>query len=187
MALDCCRGSALLLISALAGCGTPYSQAPSAPSEVEQKQADIGKKKWFRYAGSICESPDLQKNCRTPKTGSGATVVSVVKGGPSGIFLAYNVQLDDKSLGYISDLDFTLMDDEPAHKKLISEKADCDRRGGVRVGMTSDQVRASCWGKPTSVNRTITGASTREQWVYPGYNYVYVVDGVVSSIQTSSH
>lgn len=61
----------------------------------------------------------------------------------------------------------------------------CARKGGVGVGMTRAQVHASCWGKPTSINITTTASGDHEQWVYPGYQYLYLRNGVVTSIQTS--
>ena len=52
------------------------------------------------------------------------------------------------------------------------------------IGMTAEMLRAS-WGRPQEVNRTITAAGTREQWVYGGAckPCVYLDDGVVTSIQ----
>ena len=39
---------------------------------------------------------------------------------------------------------------------------------GVNIGMTSEQVRKSSWGKPKSINETITARGKHEQWVYGG-------------------
>ena len=52
----------------------------------------------------------------------------------------------------------------------------------VAVGMTAEQARLA-WGKPKSVNSTITSSRNLEQWVY-GSEYVYVEDGKVTSMQT---
>lgn len=57
------------------------------------------------------------------------------------------------------------------------------KKGGVRIGMTPDQVRASTWGKPLHVNRTTTSSGTQEQWVYAGDNYLYFDNGRLSAIQ----
>ncbi|RNF30590.1 hypothetical protein NM04_11705 [Massilia aurea] len=57
------------------------------------------------------------------------------------------------------------------------------RRGGVRIGMTTKQVRASNWGKPESVNRTTSAAGIHEQWVYGDGNYLYFENGVLTTIQ----
>lgn len=58
------------------------------------------------------------------------------------------------------------------------------KREGVAVGMTAEDVLASSWGRPESINRTITAAGEREQWVYPGFQYLYLVNGKVVGIQT---
>jgi len=45
---------------------------------------------------------------------------------------------------------------------------------GVSIGMTAQQVTdESSWGKPNHVNRTVTAAGVREQWVYPGPQYLF--------------
>ncbi|AGK96763.1 zinc ribbon domain-containing protein [Clostridium pasteurianum] len=51
------------------------------------------------------------------------------------------------------------------------------------IGMTADQVRKSTWGNPKSINRTTTAYGTSEQWVYPNYRYIYLDNGIVTSIQ----
>lgn len=167
--------TAVLILAMTAGC-----QTASAPSQSDV----IGQKRWFRPTGSatVCASPGLDRDCKAIRTGS-ATVEAFERSTRSEV---YKVRLDDGSTGYLSVLDFLLMHSEAAHKQEIAANKDCERRGGVAVGMTAKQVEATCWGKPTSVNRTVTGAGAREQWVYPGYNYVYLVNGVVTSIQTSS-
>lgn len=60
----------------------------------------------------------------------------------------------------------------------------------VAVSMTAAQVKRS-WGPPTKVNKTISASSTSEQWVYDrgsvgSTQYVYLTDGIVSSIQSPS-
>jgi hypothetical protein len=56
-------------------------------------------------------------------------------------------------------------------------------RGGVSIGMTAAQVRASNWGRPQTINRSSGRYGTHEQWVYGGHNYLYLQNGVVTSIQ----
>lgn len=52
------------------------------------------------------------------------------------------------------------------------------------IGMTSLQARLA-WGDPDHVNTTITKGSKREQWVYGKNQYLYVHNGVITSIQQS--
>lgn len=61
--------------------------------------------------------------------------------------------------------------------------AKCAKLGGVAIGMAPGQVLKSCWGKPLSVNETITARGKHEQWVYNG-GYVYFDGGIVTAIQS---
>jgi len=56
------------------------------------------------------------------------------------------------------------------------------------IGMTPEQVTTETnWGHPTHVNRTITAAGVREQWVYRNAanrsQYLYFVNGKLTAIQ----
>lgn len=57
------------------------------------------------------------------------------------------------------------------------------RKGGVRLGMTPKQVRASAWGAPHSVNRTTSRSGVYEQWVYGNGGYLYFENGELVTIQ----
>ena len=63
-----------------------------------------------------------------------------------------------------------------------SAEATRRRHVGVHIGMSQAEVLQSNWGKPESVNRTITANGKHEQWVYAG-GYLYFDDGVLTSIQ----
>lgn len=54
----------------------------------------------------------------------------------------------------------------------------------VAVGMTAEQARLA-WGKPETINNTITQAGRSEQWVYSLDQILYVENGVVRSMQLS--
>lgn len=64
-------------------------------------------------------------------------------------------------------------------QKIAAQK----KREGVRIGMTPEDVRASSWGKPESVNRTTSTYGKREQWVYGSGSYLYFEDGILTTIQ----
>lgn len=55
--------------------------------------------------------------------------------------------------------------------------------GQVVIGMTAEEARRS-WGVPTKINTSIGSYGKHEQWVYPGHNYVYIENGVVTGAQT---
>lgn len=54
------------------------------------------------------------------------------------------------------------------------------------IGMSSEEVKNSSWGKPKTINKTTTTYGTSEQWVYTGNKYVYLENGVVTAIQESN-
>jgi hypothetical protein len=67
-------------------------------------------------------------------------------------------------------------------------KADCDRRGRPEIGMSREQVIATCLGKPDHKNVTVLPNGLRhEQWVYDGGSYLNFSDGVLTSGQFSGH
>ena len=51
------------------------------------------------------------------------------------------------------------------------------------IGMTADEVILSTWGNPKEINKSTYSWGTSEQWVYSGYRYIYLDDGIVTSIQ----
>lgn len=51
------------------------------------------------------------------------------------------------------------------------------------IGMTAEEVKQSKWGEPKKINKTTTKYGVDEQWVYPNYKYIYLEDGIVTSIQ----
>ena len=51
------------------------------------------------------------------------------------------------------------------------------------VGMTADEVKQSTWGEPKKINKSTYSWGTSEQWCYSGYRYVYLDNGIVTSIQ----
>lgn len=62
---------------------------------------------------------------------------------------------------------------------------DKDKKTAPKIGMTAEEVRNSTWGKPESINTTETASHISEQWVYSNNRYVYLEDGIVTTIQDS--
>jgi hypothetical protein len=75
---------------------------------------------------------------------------------------------------------------EKAEKAEARAVAARKRSEGVTIGMTPEDVHASSWGKPRSINRSVYSFGVHEQWVYGGSNYLYFRDGVLNSIQTGN-
>lgn len=51
------------------------------------------------------------------------------------------------------------------------------------IGMTANEVEQSSWGYPKDTNITTTAYGVSEQWVYSDYRYIYLEDGIVTTIQ----
>ena len=52
------------------------------------------------------------------------------------------------------------------------------------IGMSEYDAEYNCsWGEPSDKNITETEYGRSEQWVYPGYGYLYIEDGKVTAIQ----
>lgn len=73
--------------------------------------------------------------------------------------------------------------EEVRQRKAIAARK---RSEGVTIGMSKDDVIASSWGRPESINKSIYSFGVHEQWVYGGRNYLYFEDGRLTSIQTGN-
>lgn len=52
----------------------------------------------------------------------------------------------------------------------------------VLPGMTEDQC-VKAWGEPRKINQTVTASGVDQQWVYSSERYLYLVNGVLRTIQ----
>ncbi|MDP3636478.1 MAG: hypothetical protein U0989_08245 [Azonexus sp.] len=68
--------------------------------------------------------------------------------------------------------------------KILKHREAAERRSrGVNIGMSPEEVKASSWGRPKSINTTTGVYGTHEQWVYGGQNYLYFENGRLTTIQ----
>lgn len=143
-------------------------------------RAQIGKTLWGTIDLFFTSSPNGlgMKHERGP-----FQVLALVQGPTSGTYL-FQVRLASGEVGFVEPVMKSLfVDEDPAVTK-AKAKAECDRRGGIRPGMTAAQVLASCLGEPRAKNVTVTARTRSEQWVYPKA-YVYLKNGVVEAWQTA--
>ena len=189
------RSCLSLLAFALAGCGSAQQQLQlqhqTNPQTYAQEKAryerNVGKVYWVAGALRFCPMPDLI-NTKCQVLGEGHLKIDGIEQGitetPAGNLPAreryYRVTLHDGRTGYILTADLL------AHGADIEPEmaaADCKRRGDPRVGMTAEQVEASCWGKPGHVSRTNTAGGISDQYVYGDGRSVDLRDGIVTSMQ----
>lgn len=73
---------------------------------------------------------------------------------------------------------------DPHAEKIAAaaQQARIDR--GPSIGMSAADVLKTKWGKPERVNRTESASGVREQWAYPGGNYIYFKNGKLESVST---
>jgi hypothetical protein len=74
--------------------------------------------------------------------------------------------------------------DQPARAQEQLEKERAVRGSLLYVGMTTQQVLNSSWGRPDSVNIVSDGSRTLEQWTYGAGNTLYFDRGRLRSFQT---
>jgi hypothetical protein len=92
----------------------------------------------------------------------------------------YHATFSDGRTGFIDEIEFEY---ETTTRDPALVAADCKRRGDPKIGMTTKEVTATCWGKPQHVNRTATANVISDQFVYGNGRYVYLENGIVRSIQ----
>jgi hypothetical protein len=160
--------------------------ARASANPLASYQADAGNDVWLTRAVIFCAIPDrtAEKSCEFVSGHVHFRILGAQAGARGEPY--YQTALDDGRHGFV--LASELMDSSsPTDIVAAQEKAaaDCRKRGPPRIGMSAQQVAKSCWGKPDHVNRSETATAIFDQYVYEDGRYVYLRNGVVTSIQTS--
>ena len=71
---------------------------------------------------------------------------------------------------------------EKAEDEEADNKSEALKNSKPSVGMTADEVKKSKWGYPDKINKDTYSWGTKEQWVYDDHGYVYLENGVVTSV-----
>jgi hypothetical protein len=167
--------------------------SPPVPTPESPSDRYVGTTRWVdpKHPLEVCAAPPERAasfgiGCKVASNDDSFTIGRQLFTYNFGIPISNGYEVTDQSgnIGYITNSGVILMLDETQRKAHVDAKHECDRRGGIRVGMTRAQVYASCWGKPKSINETTTANANHEQLVY-GNSYVYLDHGVVTAIQTS--
>lgn len=64
---------------------------------------------------------------------------------------------------------------KPSAQRVLSDPA---------VGMNEHDASNTMWGRPETINRTVTRNGTREQWVFGVGRYVYLENGRVTAVSS---
>lgn len=194
------RLPAIILAAAVLSLASGSGAAAPTPEEA----ALVGSTVWpTNFGVFVCRQPseyEPSKTCPRIKTGSmkvlsvsqdylGRTVYVVeaegATGYASGYELKYYTSRDDPAVVAARAKARKISADAKTKTRQQSARAECERRGGVSVGMARSEVFASCWGPPKRTNRTVTAEGVREQLIYPGQGFIYLSNGVVTTIQMS--
>lgn len=178
-----------VMLCGLAGCSaarsvdlTPVTSSP-LPS-MQKYNGYIGKDYWV--SGSLlqlCEKP-TSLNCQEFLAhGTHLKIDGVVPnhseaGGTSIDQPYFHIVMDDGRSAFADAELFPIMTTtDPAVAAV-----ECKKKGDPRLGMTAAQVAATCWGPPNYVNTKIRKSGKYEQYVYGDNKFVYLRNGIVTSV-----
>lgn len=154
-----------------------YEQAEQLVSNKKYTDAYFKYMQIEKYKDSTEKAAELVENYK--EEFYGLAISSFKKGTEEDLELADNLFI---KLGYYKDSDAYFKKVRAARIDMI----DSDIENTIltpAIGMTAEQVEASTWGKPKDINKTTYSWGVKEQWVYSGYRYIYLEDGIVTAIQ----
>jgi hypothetical protein len=93
-----------------------------------------------------------------------------------------HVVLDDGRSGFTDARDWSIITTSVDPGAAAAAAAECKKKGNPKLGMNAKQVAATCWGPPAYVNTKIRATGKYEQYVYGDNKFVYLRDGVVTSV-----
>ena len=174
----------LIALAVMTGCANRTPPGVDFEKDFLQEKAkyepNIGKTYWLLAISSLCPTATTNVfHCTSIPEGTKLQPDGIERGITSDAY--YHVRLEDGRTGYISVLELERFgtDVDPAEAA-----AECRRRGEPRAGMTSKQVRATCWGEPDHVDRRETARGVTERYVYDN-GRVVLHNGIVTSVQIS--
>jgi hypothetical protein len=178
-----------IALSGLAGCAaaapkpdlTPVTSSP-LPS-MQQYNGDVGKDYWVvSDFFLLCDGPTSVNCSKFLEPGTHFKVDGLVPNhseiaGVSTDMPYFHVVMDNGRSGFVS---ASLTGTATVDPKVTA--AECKKKGDPRLGMNAAQVAATCWGPPSYVNTKIRKTGKYEQYVYGDNKFVYLRNGVVTSI-----
>ncbi len=133
----------------------------------------------------LCPKPqaDIMNQIQCPELKSGRFFIThVVMMNKVPVF--YRIVTDDNQIGFVRVEDkVSFVDQDPQVAKNTS-KADCQKFGEPKIGMTVEQAENTCWGKPLKINRVKAHSRVREQRRYQKDRSLYFENGILVAIET---
>jgi hypothetical protein len=182
---------ACVTVCGLAGCSaaskvdfTPVTSSP-LPS-MQKYNGDIGKDYWVTgNTLQLCQKP-VSTACGYEflALGTHLKVDGLVPNhsevaGTSIDEPYFHAVTDDGRSGFVDALLWSMM---TTTVDPVVAAEECKKKGDPKLGMNAKQVAATCWGPPAYVNTKQKQTGKYEQYVYGDDKFVYLHDGVVTSI-----
>ena len=133
----------------------------------------------LRRCGEVLGDPKIKQMAEAAEVRSHLDTINSAKASPEAKLQAKQMlvrDFPDKAKQYANQI-------AGLEERIAKAEKAAKRKEGVRLGMSEEDVLASSWGRPESVNRSIGTWGTHEQWVYGDGNYLYFRNGVLTSIQ----
>jgi hypothetical protein len=162
---------------------TPVTSSP-LPS-MQKYNGHIGKDYWV-IGGilQLCKGPTSVDCMEFLNRGTHLKVDGLVpnhteSAGTSYDYPYFHVVMDDGRSGFI-DADMLSIGTTTIDPAAVV--AECKKKGAPKLGMNAAQVKATCWGPPQYVNTKIRKSGKYEQYVYGDNKFVYLRNGIVTSV-----
>jgi hypothetical protein len=182
------RRIVLCSVLAITACSSAPRIERDRASENVLERTNVGKTLWVTGALRVCQNPLTEgPSCENLARDQKIIVKNVVIGAPPAdknapIEKYYEISYGDQKSGFSLTSAMQAMTTNRDPQIVASE---CKKSGLPRVGMTTEQVVATCWGRPNKVDRTEVGGVISDKFVYDTAS-VYLRNGVVTSVQTTS-
>jgi hypothetical protein len=128
------------------------------------------------YGLELCESSGPGENCTELSGGIEVKLTGATRRDARGRTLYEATTADGATKGWIT---------ASQRKSLLSDDRvqtmSCTQN--PRIGMSEEEVLASCWGKPRSRRRTGVEGLMRDQWIYGDGRYLYFDNGRLFAIE----
>jgi hypothetical protein len=175
--------ASLFAVSAMAQTkGPPALSADHALGDFPQ----ASKYYWLAPSASVrlCPkpAPDILDRIQCPELTRGKfTVTEVVLFNQTPAY--YRIEMEGGQTGYVRADDKAHFLDEDPQILARAPRANCDKLGVPKIGMTEAEAEQTCWAKPAAINRVNVANHIREQHVYGGGRYLYFENGILVAIE----